>query len=163
MDKWHEMDKPAKLALLTKLGIDEGRSASQIASTVGCSRNSIIGFAHRNHIQLHGTAEPPTPSPVKRAFNAFVRTALPVRRKGERKPPRLEVDTRGVTKSAAWAPIPETRPRALSECGDKECSWPLFVDGQPKLFCGEPNEDKKPYCPAHCRLAYSGGRRDVAA
>lgn len=43
------------------------------------------------------------------------------------------------------------------------CRWPLgATDGPDTLFCGEARDEPAPYCPEHCRIAYTpvGRRRE---
>ena len=47
-------ERVTKLSLL----IDAGYSAGQAAAAMGCTRNAIIGIAHRKHLQLHGQGSP---------------------------------------------------------------------------------------------------------
>jgi GcrA cell cycle regulator len=44
------------------------------------------------------------------------------------------------------------RPRRVS---DRECHWPIGHPREPGFhFCGAPAEPDRPYCAAHCALAY---------
>jgi len=64
----------------------------------------------------------------------------PIRREQQRRP-------------AAPAPSPvAARPRRVS---DRECHWPIGHPREPGFhFCGAPAEPDRPYCAAHCALAY---------
>ncbi len=46
--------------------------------------------------------------------------------------------------------------RSLIDIGTRECRWPIndAAIGKSHLFCGSRKERGKPYCAAHCRLAY---------
>ena len=39
-----------------RIGVDRGLSASAIAALLGCSKNVVIGKAHRLEVKLHGAA-----------------------------------------------------------------------------------------------------------
>lgn len=60
-----------------------------------------------------------------------------------------------IRRDRAPAPVPkpvESRPRRVTE---RECHWPI---GHPREsgfhFCGAPAEQDRPYCAAHCAMAY---------
>ncbi len=43
----------------------------------------------------------------------------------------------------------------LDRLGARMCSWPLGESGEDGFhFCGEPTVEGKPYCAAHCKIAY---------
>lgn len=63
----------------------------------------------------------------------------PIRHERERRP------------APVAGPVP-TRPRRVS---DRECHWPIGHPREPGFhFCGAPAEPDRPYCAAHCALAY---------
>ncbi|UCH74763.1 MAG: global cell cycle regulator GcrA-like protein [Rhodospirillales bacterium] len=46
----------------------------------------------------------------------------------------------------------EARPKRVS---DRECHWPIGHPREPGFhFCGAPAEPDRPYCAAHCVIAY---------
>jgi hypothetical protein len=49
-----------------------------------------------------------------------------------------------------------TEPRPLYMLMNRDCRFPLTSPepNEPHLFCGSPAADGKPYCAAHCALAY---------
>jgi GcrA cell cycle regulator len=64
---------------------------------------------------------------------------------------RAEIrEARRLAKSRAWLPLPGTNPVTLVERTLHQCAWPVGET----LFCGEPKSQRRPYCSAHCRLAY---------
>lgn len=52
-----------------------------------------------------------------------------------------------------WQPLPDTTPLTLAQTTDHTCKWPLG-ETAPWTFCGQPATEGRPYCPAHCRIAY---------
>ena len=51
--------------------------------------------------------------------------------------------------------------KPLDDLEHTDCRWPI---GDPKKagfgFCGEPRQHGKPYCAAHCKLAYMPRRAE---
>ena len=54
---------------------------------------------------------------------------------------------------------------SLSELGNKQCRWPVGEPGTEGFhFCGDPAiVPGKPYCAAHCKIAYAGLREKKQA
>lgn len=120
----------------------EGKSFSEIAATIGASRNACIGKAHRLEIVgkpaksgiKAGAAprerKPRPPKPPKPPKVVAIKPAPPS------PPPRLPDNRKGV-------PFLDARPG--------QCRWPLWDRLTPfeaKEICGEPAMPGKPYCPA---------------
>ena len=105
-------------------------STSQIASAMVCfSKNAIVGKAHRLHL-------PARPSPIKKASG----NVAPPKRA-----PKL---TLVVTDVVEVAPV-------VREPAKKPCCWPLGEPGTKAFrYCDDQIKPGKPYCAAHCRLAY---------
>ena len=130
-------------ALMTLLGLEENLTFTVIAQRMAeqfalpFTRNSCIGRAHR--LKMPPRPEKPIKDPKKRKPREKV-VAMPVR-----------ID----------APIPPKeayRPRngrdlTIYQLGYGDCRWP--EGNQPPLsYCGETAEDGRPYCFAHCEIAY---------
>ena len=65
------------------------------------------------------------------------------------------------SKSAAprKAKQPEIKGQAMSplDLNERMCRWPIGHPGEPDVhFCGQTRVSGRPYCEAHCALAYRG-------
>ncbi|GLS29935.1 GcrA cell cycle regulator [Mesorhizobium albiziae] len=162
---WNEAQK----AEIIKAFFETGDSASVIASRYGCSRNAIIGLAHR-HRARNGIA-PQTRAAVGRSTH----------RKPQGKPTARPVTKRpalAIGKSAAFAagragtamltkefaaigvrllPLPPTaRSVPLVELAAGECRFsvtPHHAGRDQHRFCGAPADGS--YCAHHARLAHA--------
>lgn len=142
----------------------EGFSASQIAERLGgITRNAVIGKAHRLHL-------PSRPSPIQRQMGERrVRNRPALRPAAMRTTPAEAV--RAPPPSAAMAqatqqrqqPAPPPRPvrsgpmdySSALTLSDRHCHWPIGHPNEPGFhFCGAPASSGRPYCSAHCQLAY---------
>lgn len=139
---WQE----SELAIVTKLW-GEGHTAAQIANALGNrTRNSVIGCVSRLKL----------PERERKGNARGKRSGGAKPRSGRKQDPiskhtRAEIrEARRLAKSRAWLPLPETSPVTLVERGFHQCAWPVGDT----LFCGEPKLRRRPYCGAHCRLAY---------
>jgi GcrA cell cycle regulator len=127
----------------------QGQTASRIADLLGgVTRNAVIGKAHR--LGLRGR-----PSPIRREENGSAvarvpsapRVVAPVAAKPEL--PTME--------TARPGPMPVAAPSQpkMAQGGARSCSWPV---GDPKQagfhFCGGEAVPGRPYCTAHCGMAY---------
>lgn len=108
----------------------EGHSTAEIGRRMRCSKNAVVGKAHRL-----GLTPRPSPIPVK--------GDKPVKSK----PVRLQGN---ITPSQVYR-LPKPAPTAVRlAIGPQEgCQWPL--DQQP---CAEMALPGKPYCHSHCQRAY---------
>jgi GcrA cell cycle regulator len=53
------------------------------------------------------------------------------------------------------APPPSPVAARLKRVSDRECHWPIGHPREPGFhFCGAPAELDRPYCAAHCAIAY---------
>ena len=128
----------------------EGHAASVIAEKLGdgCSRNAVIGKAHRLELE-------PRPSPVKGGDEAVVVPAAA-------DAPAASVPT-APRKSVARAKVVKPVRTSLLDLSDKVCKWPVGHPGEKDFhFCGKPSNVGFPYCAEHCALAYQAQmpRRD---
>jgi GcrA cell cycle regulator len=134
---------------------DAGHSASVIGKKLGISKNAVVGKAHRLKL-------PSRPSPIRKGSGS-----APRRRSAIFAKPLIE----------AAAPLPPEDPEVASEAtpavepprssgkrtsaGQQSCAWPI---GDPATadfhFCGEATAPGKPYCRAHCELAYVSKTRE---
>ena len=136
----------------------EGHSTAEIGRRLGVSKNAVVGKVHRLDL-------PGRPSPIRRDGAARSRARRPVRANRSTLPPlaclqlpqptigRSATRTRPVPRVPAREPTPAT-------LGNGCCCWPI---GEPRAagfrFCDEPNEEGRPYCPAHCARAYVRAKR----
>ncbi|MGE0718831.1 MAG: GcrA family cell cycle regulator [Alphaproteobacteria bacterium] len=142
----------------------EGFSASQIAERLGgITRNAVIGKAHRLHL-------PSRPSPIQRQMGERrLRARSPLRQAPIRPAAPAPEAVRApiipaapIVRPAAAAPPP---PKALRggpidyssalTLTDRHCHWPIGHPNEAGFhFCGAPAASGRPYCSAHCQVAY---------
>jgi GcrA cell cycle regulator len=134
----------------------QGYSASQIAKQIGgVTRNAVIGKAHR--LGLQGR-----PSPI-RSDGAGGRRS---RRRAQFTPQTITA-TAPLAETAIAAPtdlapepaieIPVEAPaeEAADAPNGPRCVWPIGDPGSPDFhFCNRPAAPERPYCSAHCTIAY---------
>ncbi len=139
----------------------QGQTASRIADLLGgVTRNAVIGKAHR--LGLRGR-----PSPIRREEGAPARSAVPRVSIPAPQPVKVElppVETRSeAPRSAPTAPpAAAAAPKTAGVGGLRSCSWPMGDPKQPGFhFCGEEAVPGRPYCAAHCGMAYQ--RKSEAA
>jgi hypothetical protein len=112
----------------------EGLSAAAIGRELGCSKNSVIGMAHRR-----GFA--PRPSPLARRGPAHWSKTPPVVR----------------ALAPMSVPVLALAPMSVPvRLGSRCCCWPMWGDvpaPRPAVFCGEPCS-QGPYCPSHDAVAH---------
>ncbi len=129
---------------------DKGLVASAIAEQLGegCSRNAVIGKAHRLALE-------PRPSPVKGAEDAV---AVPIASGADAATP-----TPVVRRARSRAKPVKPQVTTLLDLSDKVCKWPIGHPGDKDFhFCGRPSQTGFPYCGEHCAVAYQAQmpRRD---
>lgn len=151
---------------------EHGRALStrQIGETMGRSKNSVVGVAHRLDL-------PPRQSPIKRREGA----------PAPRKPARAGADTLPALASVSIVPavVPTRAPGSaamrpqivappqdshvaarslLRAVSKRDCCWPIGDPGTKGFrFCDAPAHPGKPYCAEHCALAYARpGQRENA-
>lgn len=133
--KW----KPEQVAIAEKR-IGSGVTYEEIATELSVTRAAVASLAKRHQLKLApGQARPkPKPAPPRpRSAGWRPRRIAPL--------PAID-ETRGEPKSGV----------SFMELWDKSCRFPI---GTPRdhgfFFCGEPQHDGLPYCPYHCRRAYT--------
>jgi GcrA cell cycle regulator len=136
-------------ALLT-----EGLSSTAIAAEMGCglTRNAIIGKVHRLGLVRPARPSRPAKPRAPRIRTATTRTRLSIQGLGQ----AVLLDAHSVPLPLETEiDIPIEQRRALLELTDETCKWPV---GDPAAadfyFCGGAAEPGKPYCSAHCRIAF---------
>lgn len=122
-------------------------SAQQIndlAVALDVSRNAVIGKLAR--MRQHGVA-------IETNFRYVPRVG---KRGAEPKPmPQMPKPRRGLPPpepARADPTVFSMRRLTLMQLGPWTCRWPLG-DAQPYLFCGNPTDPDRSYCPVHHRIA----------
>lgn len=131
---------PDRIALLRRLWLEDGLSASEIAPRLGVSRNAVLGKVHRLGLSNRRPRQAPPPRP-----------RCPQRRRS--KPPVTSKRTLQPATSGWDAPSVGLAARVedLTPCA---CRWPIGDPRAPAFgFCGRPAA-AAPYCEAHRRVAY---------
>lgn len=131
-----------RIALLRKL-VDDGLSCRLIGLELGCSRNSIIGKAHRLGLSLSRPETPEQPH--------HERAARIVQRKAQiQRSDDLACAVHVVGNNAAHVAGNKT----IYQLGYGDCRFPLGDAKTPaELFCGAHALSGRPYCAEHCRIA----------
>ncbi len=112
---------------------EAGETITEISRAVGVGRGGIAGKAHRM-----GLTRRPGPSAKTPHYKPPApQNIMPIRA------PRPETP-----------PAPHSGPLvAMLDMKAHSCRWP-FGEGSGVLFCGHRQTEGKPYCEAHCKVAY---------
>ena len=157
---WTEERKLALRALW--LQDDPVLPSAEIARRLGISKNAVVGKARRLRL-------PARPSPIIPKDGAPPRKAAPSAGAAETRMAALRAAAAKVALAAAQrrmpaAPQPPPAPPAARPTAGtvtpRTCRWPLWGHGEVPThrYCGAPATDMRPYCEAHCRIAYTAGR-----
>lgn len=136
----------------------QGLACSAIGRVLGCTRNAVIGKAHRLNLE----ERKPNKSPAQIAGR--LRDALSVRKKLDQKQ-----DRRGQRRSSPvnakvllrivepeTAASPDALNVALLNLAPSMCRWPTGYNGE-HLFCGHPRESEDTcYCATHRAASVNG-------
>jgi GcrA cell cycle regulator len=131
----------------------QGQTASQIAERLGgVTRNAVIGKAHR--LGLSSRPSPIRQRPAGRP--AAPAPAAPLARALQ--------PTEPAKPATVLPPAPVAKaPTIKAAPGSRACMWPMGDPKQPGFhFCGAPAVASRPYCSAHCAVAYHK-KTDAAA
>jgi GcrA cell cycle regulator len=119
----------------------EGHSASDMARTIGTTRNAVIGKAKRLGLSL----KPPIVARKGRPPGKVMLTPwVPPPRPPRPPPPPMDLPM-------------QCSPCTIADLVDDACHWPLWTDGAPfheKRYCGAMTIEGHVYCPFHTRIAY---------
>ncbi len=128
-------------------------SAAEIGRQMNISKNAVVGKAHRLDL-------PPRPSPIRPAGSGTPRATVHRVPKGVPTLPSL-VAPAPVAASAGHAEaekgvatVPE--PVVVAKLSRHTCVWPMWGEDQrpTHLYCAEPCETSRTYCPAHVVRAH---------
>jgi len=166
---WAAMNSAQKReALYAIVSVHPELSASELAMHfLNCSRNAIIGAAHRSN----GKISLAKPKAAIRAKAILEKASAARKLKSERnRVPRSKLATRAALAQATASPHPSdgTAPPdtaiilpaapdvshalAFIEASDSVCRWPLwgrFSGAEVSRICGDHTEDGSPYCAFH--------------
>ena len=148
----------------------EGHSTAEIGRRMGISKNAVVGKAHRLNLVAR-------PSPIRRdGERPPPRPAMPRRVTGPTLPPLAAAAVVSVSPVARPIPVPArpepakphvVRPVPTYTPRAQTCCWPLGEPGTPTFrFCDAGAIPGKPYCPEHAAIAYvkvRDRREEVAA
>jgi GcrA cell cycle regulator len=144
-----------RISELTKLW-NEGLSTAEIGKLLGISKNAVVGKAHRLRLASRPSPirrmaiRPATPR-VPRATRNLAMSALPQTAAMTPARQATPVAAPAAQPSPARARV-EAPPLQLS---NQRCMWPVGHPGDGDFhFCGERALVGKPYCAAHCAVAY---------
>ncbi|MGB0681504.1 MAG: GcrA family cell cycle regulator [Magnetovibrionaceae bacterium] len=146
---------------------NEGISTSEIGNRLGVTKNAVVGKVHRLGL-------PKRQSPIRTSSGG---PAKP-RAKAAKPKTRAKVASPSASPSAPHhAPTPKRSPqpsaqkRTLAEADAQAvgveltdlksgmCCWPIGEPGTEEFkFCGNSAVEGRPYCEAHCEVAYVRGR-----
>ena len=133
---------------------DEGHSTAEIGRRLGVSKNAVVGKASRLDL-------PARPSPIRRAGG----TVTHHRRVVPALPPLAStvapiVEMRPLPAPVA-APVVVRRPVTMAPLPPRSygrvitCCWPIGNPGSKSFrFCDDNSAPGKPYCAAHCQIAF---------
>ena len=116
---------PEKVKQLKKLW-QKGKSTVEIGKELGMSKNAVVGKVHRLGLDSR-------PSPIKKVNEAPAKKTNKV---------QLPEKTHGMM---TWLDLKMN-----------SCRWPIGeVKDENFHFCGKECQTGKPYCPEHCKIAYT--------
>lgn len=171
--KWTDMDKIKKVSAVIRLAA-KGLTAAEIAAEFsGCTRNAVIGLAHRNGVTFSNSKGPGrTFDPANgNAKEAIAKVRKAAKAKAAAKVTRIKK----VAKKQRPAPtecevikfVPAHAryigPVHLLDLDTNTCRMPLFVDAKQVpasefMFCGKSLHGAGPYCLECSKVAFTATR-----
>ena len=171
---WRQTPMAGKIALV-RAGAAEGLSYAALAVLHGTTRSAIAGVAGRAKARGEPIAflapavggghadrkvmpkpkrPPPRPTPARLPIRERTTAMRPKPHQGLTAMlpvgPPLPPEALYKPPASAWAALPGSMPVRVEDHHDG-CRWP---SGDPATYCNEPVKDGKPYCAAHCAIAY---------
>lgn len=143
------------LALARRLW-DEDVPLRSIGARVGCSKNAVAGYAHRN-------GWPARESPIGRGREGWTPKPATTPRAPERShhkaAPKVPRAPRPLALASAKTVLPKpVAPLALPAPAFRACQWPL-TDGRPWRFCEAPTVRGTAWCSEHHARCYGRPQR----
>jgi GcrA cell cycle regulator len=127
-----------------------GMTCSEIAATIGVTRNAVIGKIHR----LGLSSGRPAGAPARASTSCPPRARHP-RVPTQRRLLRLAYAHAVLDEAMLNGPVVSIRPCSLVEIAERQCRWPI---GDPAtanfVFCGNDAITGFTYCLGHARMAY---------
>ena len=126
--------------------VGRGETGTEICVAMNAiSRNAVVGKIYRMRLGR--------PAPFAKVSNG-----ARVRRPAN---PRPAIRRKAEPKMADEPATPVfVHPKYFMQLKACDCRWPGEGRGIDMLYCGAPALEGRPYCLAHCRIAYDGrGRR----
>lgn len=118
-------------------------SAALIADKLKCSRNAVLGRAHRLGLQRLDRNNPANAKPRRGSICRLPATVRVMKVKVPDAPPIID------------AQIPFEQRKQLLDLGPTDCRWPVGDPGTPGFFfCGGPTSSEQAYCAAHHKRAH---------
>ncbi|MFT6658851.1 GcrA family cell cycle regulator [Maritalea sp.] len=162
---WKTLQKASKLAVINIMDRD-GISAGQVAEQLGCSRNAILGFKHREKLKTGEicivaeaavASEKATTIKKKRGqVDASLRHKLLYRFDPEKQAASAQQNTKvGVLKAITMGHYANRHALLITfmELDARSCRWPIET-GMSTRFCGlDTGVASETYCREHSMLA----------
>jgi GcrA cell cycle regulator len=149
--RYRDVWTPERVERLKVLHAD-GCSASNIAAAIGgITRMAVLGKIHRL-----GLSRPQMPKLPPKPYLAAL--PKPIRAPAQGQAAATTRATEGRTRINFDAPAPRppaSLARAFEDLHAADCRWPTGdTRNGPLTFCAHPRHGNRPYCLAHCRIAY---------
>lgn len=180
---WNNLNKEERAKLVRFYLLDKLWTYGQLANYLGITRNTIAGICNRNGIKIPKHKPKPLPASPEPAgvdnVILFPLISRPVRGEAAAEMARkLKAKRTNSAQSAAvqritgraidmdslfvrdpkplreeiWQPLPGSLPITQEDANSRHCRWPVSDDN--KMCCGNHVAQGKPYCEAHCAIAY---------
>lgn len=124
----------------------EGRSARSVATALGCTKNAVLGKAHRLQLPMHPDSchHPDRPRTPKKVYPY--------------KPRNGHFVPRSIKYKRLPAPVaPDTLNIAFLDLEPHHCRYPVTRE-HPHLFCGVAKDGDSTYCAFHRALCHEKPR-----
>lgn len=149
-------ERVGKLKVLFAAGL----SMSSIAADLGhgITRNAVIGKVHRLHLSRDGAPRQRTSRTTVRQADdqprgKILRGAAGEQRRLAREAAAAEFDANEI--SVIDLEIRSDRVVTIENLAPDDCHWPIGDPLKPGFsFCGNKPKAGRPYCAAHCRIAF---------
>lgn len=127
-------------------------STADIGRRLGCSKNAVVGKAHRLDLEAR-------PSPIKYLVGGPARPSVPrVLKEAHSLPPLISDENRSKLPARIVMPlvIPPQVPAQVPYRSPKPCCWPIGTPGTKSFkYCDDTAVRGKSYCLEHCKLGFA--------